>query len=162
MAQGERDAQSQEGWDQEEAHQQAQKLTAQRERTRKKAESKRIRTREAEKKKTKGGKGASGWVQVPMRDDHGQVLYYQSGHVRYHPQDGHQDGQTKKKKKPPPVRPNSPTISDYANGHQYSSDQGVNENKNYPPGVYRTIYMGLNLTRIVLNSSQYRITTKVT
>jgi hypothetical protein len=43
-----------------------------------------------------------------MRDDHGQVLYDQSGHVRYHPQDGHQDGQTKKKKKPPPVRPNSP------------------------------------------------------
>jgi hypothetical protein len=36
------------------------------------------------------------------------VLYYQSGRVKYHPQDGLQDGQTKKKKKPPPVRPNSP------------------------------------------------------
>jgi hypothetical protein len=44
-----------------------------------------------------------------MRDDHGQVLYDQSGHVKYHPQDSHQDGQMKKKKKPPPVRPNSPT-----------------------------------------------------
>jgi hypothetical protein len=73
MAQGERDARSQEGRDREEAHQLAKKLVAQRERTRKKAESKRIRTREAEEKKTKGGKGASGWVQVPMRDDRGQV-----------------------------------------------------------------------------------------
>jgi hypothetical protein len=108
MAQGERDARSQEGRDREEAHQLAQKLAAQRERTRKKAESKRIRTREAEEKKTKGGKGASGWVQVPMRDNRGQVLYDQSGRVIYHPQDGHQDGQTKKKKKPPPMRPNSP------------------------------------------------------
>jgi hypothetical protein len=108
MAQGERDARSQAGRDQEEAHQQAQKLAAQLEKTWKKAKSKRIRTREAEEKKTKGGKGASGWVQVPMRDDRGQVLYNQSGRPRYHPQDGHQDGQTKKKKKPPPMRPNSP------------------------------------------------------
>jgi hypothetical protein len=108
MAQGERDARSQAGRDQEEAHQQAQKLAAQCEKTWKKAESKRIRTREAEEKKTKGGKGASGWVQVPMRDDRGQVLYDQSGRPRYHPQDSHQDGQTKKKKKPPSMRPNSP------------------------------------------------------
>jgi hypothetical protein len=43
-----------------------------------------------------------------MRDDHGQVIYNQSGRPRYHPQDGHQDGQTKKKKKPPSMRPNSP------------------------------------------------------
>jgi hypothetical protein len=43
-----------------------------------------------------------------MRDDHGQIIYDQSGHPRYHPQDGHQDGQTKKKKKPPSMRPNSP------------------------------------------------------
>jgi hypothetical protein len=77
MAQGERDARSQEGRDREEAHQQAQKLAAQRERTRQKAERKRIKTSEAEEKKTKGRKGASGWVQVPMRDDHGQVLYDQ-------------------------------------------------------------------------------------
>jgi hypothetical protein len=47
-------------------------------------------------------------VQVPMRDDRGRMLYDQSGHIKYHPQDGPQDGQTKKKKKPPPVRPNSP------------------------------------------------------
>jgi hypothetical protein len=43
-----------------------------------------------------------------MRDDRGCVLYDQSGRVKYHPQDGPQDGQIKKKKKPPPVRPNSP------------------------------------------------------
>jgi hypothetical protein len=98
MEQGERDVQLQEGWDREEAHQQTKKLAAQRKRTRQKAERKRIKTREAEEKKTKGGRGASGWVQVPMRDDHGQVLYDQSGHVKYHPQDGHQDGQTKKNK----------------------------------------------------------------
>jgi hypothetical protein len=32
-----------------------------------------------------------------------------------------------------------PTISDYANGNQYSSNQGVNKNENYPPastGLY--------------------------
>jgi outer membrane protein TolC len=44
----------------EDAHQQSQKLAAQLEKTRQKAESKRIKTREAEEKKTKGGKGASG------------------------------------------------------------------------------------------------------
>jgi hypothetical protein len=105
----------QEGRDREDAHQQTQKLAAQRERTRQNAQRKRIKTREAEEKKTKKAtkqgpedrRGASPWVQVPMRDDHRQVLYDQSGHVRYHPQDGHQDGQMKKKK-PPPVRPNSP------------------------------------------------------
>jgi hypothetical protein len=26
-----------------------------------------------------------------------------------------------------------PITSDYADGHQYSSDQSVNENENYPP-----------------------------
>jgi hypothetical protein len=43
-----------------------------------------------------------------MRDDQGRMLYHQSGRIKYHPQDGPQDGQTKKKKKPPPVPPNSP------------------------------------------------------
>jgi hypothetical protein len=103
MEQGERDARCQEGRDREEAHQQAKKLAAQSERTRQKAKCKRIKTREAEEKKTKkatkqgpeDGKRASGWAQVPMRDDHGRVLYDQSGHVKYHPQDGLQDGQTK-------------------------------------------------------------------
>jgi hypothetical protein len=47
-------------------------------------------------------------VQVPMRNDHGQIIYDQSGCPRYHPQEGHQDGQTKKKKKPPSMRLNSP------------------------------------------------------
>jgi hypothetical protein len=116
VEQGELEVRYQAGRDREEAHQQAKKLAAQGERTRQKAERKRIKTREAEEKKTKkvtkqgpeDGRGASGWVQVPMRDDHGCVLYDQSGHVKYHPQDGLQDGQTKKKKKPPPVRPNSP------------------------------------------------------
>jgi hypothetical protein len=43
-----------------------------------------------------------------MRDDRGCVVYDQSGCVKYHPKDGPQDGQTKKKKKQPPVRLNSP------------------------------------------------------
>jgi hypothetical protein len=98
MAQGERDAQTQADREREEAHQESQKLAAQPERTRQKAERKRVKTREAEEKKKKGGKGASGWVQVPMRDNNGQIIYDQSGRPRYHPQDGNQDGQTKKKK----------------------------------------------------------------
>jgi hypothetical protein len=106
IEQGELDARCQEGQDREEAHQQAKKLAAQRERTRQKAKRKRSKTREAEEKKTKqvtkpgpeDGRGASRWVQVPMRDDHGLVLYDQSGHVKYHPQDGLQDGQTKSRR----------------------------------------------------------------
>jgi hypothetical protein len=108
MAQGKRDARTQADREREDAHQQSQKLEAQREKTRQKAESWRIKTREAEEKKTKGGKGASGWVKVPMRDDNGQRLYDHSGRPRYHPEDNHLDGQAKKKKKPPSMRPNSP------------------------------------------------------
>jgi hypothetical protein len=85
-----------------------QKLSAQRERTRQKSKSKRVKTREAGEKKKKGVKGASGWVQVPMRDDNGLRLYDHSGRPRYHPQDDQQDGQATKKKKPPSRRPNSP------------------------------------------------------
>jgi hypothetical protein len=68
-----------------------------------------------------------------MRDDHRCVLYDQSGRVKYHPQDGLQDGQTKE------GTSKFSTISDYANGHQHSSDPSVNKNKNYPPastGLY--------------------------
>jgi hypothetical protein len=36
------------------------------------------------------------------------AVYDQSGRLKYHPKDGPQDGQIKKKKKPPPIRPNSP------------------------------------------------------
>jgi hypothetical protein len=141
MAQGERDARSQEGRDREEAHQQAQKLTAQRERTRQKAERKRIKTREAEEKKTKGGKGASGWVLVPMRDDHGQVLYHQSEILSCEiPPSRWPSGQAnEEEEKAATCASEFPTISDYANGNQYSSDQGVNKNENYPPastGLY--------------------------
>jgi hypothetical protein len=167
MEQGELDARHQEGRDREEAHQQAKKLAAQRERTRQKAECKRIKTREAEEKKTKqvtkqgpeGGRGASGRDQVPMRDDHGHVLYDQSGHVKYHPQDGHHDGQTKKKKKPPPVRPNSPPSPTTPMATSTPATR-VSTRTRTTPGVYRTLYMGLNST--VLDSSQYRTMTKVT
>jgi hypothetical protein len=104
-----RDAQTQTDREREEAHQESQKLEAQRERTRQKAEGKRVKTREAAEKKKKGGKGASGWVQVPMRDDNELRLHDHSGRPRYHPQDEQQDGQaTKKKKKPSSRRPNSP------------------------------------------------------
>jgi hypothetical protein len=44
---------------------------------------------------------------VPMRDDRGHVVYDQSGCVKYHSKNGPQDGQIKKKKKPPPMRSNS-------------------------------------------------------
>jgi hypothetical protein len=108
MSQGERDARTQADREREQAHQESQKLEAQHERTRQKAERTRVKTREAEEKKKKGGKGASGWVKVPMRDDNGLRLYDHSGGPRYHPQDDHQDGQATKKKKPPPTRPNSP------------------------------------------------------
>jgi hypothetical protein len=151
------------------AHQQAKKLSAQRERTRQKAKCKRIKTREAEEKKTKqvtkpgpeDGRGASRWVQVPMRDDHGRVLYDQSGHVKYHPQDGLQDGQTKKKKKPPPVRPNSPPSPTMPMATSTPATRASTRTRT-TPGVYGTIYMGLNSTRTVLDSSQYRTTTRVT
>jgi hypothetical protein len=36
-------------------------------------------------------------------------VYDQSGHVKYHPQNGPRDRPTKKKKKTPPRRPNSPS-----------------------------------------------------
>jgi hypothetical protein len=117
VEQGELEVRYQAGRDREEAHQQAKKLAAQNERARQKAESKRIKTREAEEKKAKcvarrgpeDGGEASGWVRVAMRDDRGRLVYDQSGCVKYHPQNGPHDGPTKKKKKPPPRRPNSPS-----------------------------------------------------
>jgi hypothetical protein len=79
------------------------------------AERKRIKKREADKK-TKGdakqgpedGGEASGWAPVAMRDDQGHVVYDQAGRVRYLPHNGPHDGPTKKKKKPPRGRPDSP------------------------------------------------------
>jgi hypothetical protein len=117
VEQGELEVPYQADRDREEAHQQAKKLAAQSERARQKAKSKRIKTREAEEKKAKSvarqgpedGGEASGWVPVAMRDDRGRVVYDQSGHVRYHPQNGPRDGPTKKKKKPPPRQPDSPS-----------------------------------------------------
>jgi hypothetical protein len=96
--------------------------------------------REAEEKKAKkvtkqgpeDGGEASGWVPVAMRDDRGHLVYDQSGCVKYHPQNGPRDGPIKKKKKPKQIRSNSPITSDYADGHQYSSDQSINENENHP------------------------------
>jgi hypothetical protein len=55
--------------------------------------------------------------------------------------------------------PEFPTISDYSNGNQYSSDQGVNKNENYSPA---SIYMGQSSTRTVWDSSLSRIMIKVT
>jgi hypothetical protein len=113
VEQGELEVRYQAGRDREEAHQQAKKLAAQNERAQQKAESKRIKMREAEEKKAKkvtkqgpeeGGE-ASGWVSVAMREDRGRVVYDQSGRVKYHPQ----DGQIKKKKKPPPRGSNFPS-----------------------------------------------------
>jgi hypothetical protein len=103
--------------DREEAHQQAKKLAARNERARQLAEKKRIKTREAEDKKAKGGakRGpedggeASGWASVTMRDDQGHVVYDQAGRVRYLPHNGSRDGPTKKKKKPPPGQSDSPS-----------------------------------------------------
>jgi hypothetical protein len=101
----------------EEAHQQAKKLAARNERARQLAERKRIKTREAEDRKAKGGakRGpedegeASGWAPVAMRDDQGHVVYDQAGRVRYLPHNGPRDGPTKKKKKPSPGRSDSPS-----------------------------------------------------
>jgi hypothetical protein len=99
-----------------------------------------------------------------MRDDHGQVIYDQSGRPRYHPQDGHQDGQTKKKKKPPSRRPNSPPspttpmatstpatrvssrmrntpqcLTNYIHGADYDSDNlGLNASPDYEQEDLRT------------------------
>jgi hypothetical protein len=107
MAQADRDARAQVNREREEAHQESQRREAQRERAQQKGESKRIKSREAEKKK-KGGKGASGWVPIAMRDDNGLVIYDQSGRPRYHPHNEPPDGQATKKKKPPPRCPTSP------------------------------------------------------
>jgi hypothetical protein len=117
IEQGELDVRYRADQDREEAHQQAKKLAAQNERARQKAENKRVKMREAEEKKAEkvtkqgpeeGGE-ASGWVLVAMRDDRGRMVYDQSGRVKYHPKNGPQDGQIKNKKKPPPVRSNSPS-----------------------------------------------------
>jgi hypothetical protein len=77
-------------------------------------EKKRIKKRETDTKKmksqggakqgTEDGGEAAGWVPVLMRDDRGNVMYDQEGHVRYLPH----NGLTKKKKKPPPGRSDSP------------------------------------------------------
>jgi hypothetical protein len=77
-------------------------------------ERKRIKKREADTKKRKSQGAAkrgtedrgeaAGWVPVFMRDNRGHVMYDQEGHVRYLPH----NGPTKKKKKTPPGRPDSP------------------------------------------------------
>jgi hypothetical protein len=103
--------------DREEAHQQAKKLAAQNERARQLAEKKRIKKREAEERKVKGGakRGpedggeASGWAPVAIRDDQGHTVYDQAGQVIYLPHNGPCDRPTKKKKKPPPGRSDSPS-----------------------------------------------------
>jgi hypothetical protein len=81
-------------------------------------EKKRIKKRETDAKKTKSqgeakqgtkdGGEAAGWAPVLMRDDRGHVMYDQEGHVRYLQHNGPRDGPTKKKKKTPPRRPDSP------------------------------------------------------
>jgi hypothetical protein len=79
-------------------------------------EKKRIKKREADTKKMKGdarrgpedGGEASGWTPVTMREDRGHVVYDQAGGVRYLPHNGPRDGPTKKKKRPPPGRPDPP------------------------------------------------------
>jgi type IV secretory pathway VirB10-like protein len=104
--QGELELRYQADRDREEAHQQAKKLAAQNKTAQQKAESKRIKKREAEEKKAKSvarrgtedGGEASGWVPVAMRDDRGRLVYDQSGRVKYHPQNGPRDGPTKKNK----------------------------------------------------------------
>jgi hypothetical protein len=117
VQQGELEVRYQADRDREEAHQQAKKLAAQNERARQKAESKRIKTREAEEKKAKSvarrgpedGVESSGWVPVALIDDQGHIVYDQAGRVRYLSQNGPRDGPTKKKKKPTPRRPDSPS-----------------------------------------------------
>jgi hypothetical protein len=104
MAQVDRDARVQANRDREN---EAQRLEAQRERTLQKTENKRIKLREAERKKKKGGKGAADWVPIRLRGDDGQVLYDQSGRPRYHPHNEPRDGPAPKQKKPPPKRPTS-------------------------------------------------------
>jgi hypothetical protein len=79
-------------------------------------EKKRIKKREINTKKMKGearqgpedGGEAAGWTLVAMRDDRGHVVYDQEGRVRYLPHNGPRDGPAKKKKRPPPGRPDSP------------------------------------------------------
>jgi hypothetical protein len=79
------------------------------------AEAKRIKKREADRKAKGGAKRgpedggeASGWTPVAMRDDQGHTVYDQAGRVRYLPHNGPRDGPTKKEKKPPPGRSDSP------------------------------------------------------
>jgi hypothetical protein len=99
-------------------------------------ERKRIKKREADTRKTKSqgeakrgtedGGEAAGWVPVLMRDDQGLVIYDQEGHLRYLPH----NGPTKKKKKPPPGRPDS--LPSPTNNNKYSnSNQDVDQNENY-------------------------------
>jgi hypothetical protein len=103
---GELEVRRQADQDRKEAHQQAKKLAARNERARQLEKRKRIKTREAEDKKAKGGakRGpedggeASGWAPVTMRDDQGLMVYDQVGRVRYLPHNGPRDGPTKKNK----------------------------------------------------------------
>jgi hypothetical protein len=77
---------------------------------------KRIKKRETDTNKMKGdarrgpedGGEAAGWTPVAMRDDRGHVVYDQEGCVRYLPHNGPREGPAKKKKIPPPGRPDSP------------------------------------------------------
>jgi hypothetical protein len=92
---GDFEVQRQVNQDREDARKQAKK---------READTKKMKSQGGTKQGTEDGGEVAGWIPIPMRDDQGHVVYDQEGNVRYLPH----NGPTKKKKKPPAGRPDSP------------------------------------------------------